>query len=161
MSVWPLVCILWKLLCGLRHCVSQKESVQNQTIIILLNKWTVCISANQVWLLLLHVIQTILPSVARGDTFQEVEVTETATTPTQNIVTDAAPFGTFAGPTPASPLPSTIAGPSSPPVHPDAAPCSGRPFDAFLQLKNGSIYAFRGRNGDPEGWTTVFLLTFL
>ncbi|KAF6715794.1 Vitronectin [Oryzias melastigma] len=26
----------------------------------------------------------------------------------------------------------------------DAAPCSGRPFDAFLQLKNGSIYAFRG-----------------
>ncbi|XP_072558196.1 vitronectin b isoform X1 [Paramormyrops kingsleyae] len=27
---------------------------------------------------------------------------------------------------------------------PDAATCSGRPFDAFMQLKNGSIYAFRG-----------------
>lgn len=105
---------------------------------------------NQVWPLL-HVIQTILPSVARGDTFQEVEVTETATTPTQNTVTDATIFSTFAAPTPASPPPSTTAGPSSPPVHPDAAPCSGRPFDAFLQLKNGSIYAFRGRHGDPEG----------
>ncbi|KAM9318669.1 vitronectin a [Pholidichthys leucotaenia] len=26
----------------------------------------------------------------------------------------------------------------------DAEVCSGRPFDAFMQLKNGSIYAFRG-----------------
>ncbi|KAM9732655.1 vitronectin a isoform 1-T1 [Menidia menidia] len=27
---------------------------------------------------------------------------------------------------------------------PDAEACSGRPFDSFMQLKNGSIYAFRG-----------------
>ncbi|KAF7656640.1 hypothetical protein LDENG_00038190 [Lucifuga dentata] len=27
---------------------------------------------------------------------------------------------------------------------PDAQICSGRPFDSFMQLKNGSIYAFRG-----------------
>lgn len=28
---------------------------------------------------------------------------------------------------------------------PDAEVCSGRPFDAFMQIKNGSIYAFRGQ----------------
>lgn len=27
---------------------------------------------------------------------------------------------------------------------PDAVVCSGRPFDSFMQIKNGSIYAFRG-----------------
>lgn len=27
---------------------------------------------------------------------------------------------------------------------PDAEVCSGRSFDSFMQLKNGSIYAFRG-----------------
>ncbi|XP_069004089.1 vitronectin a isoform X3 [Embiotoca jacksoni] len=27
---------------------------------------------------------------------------------------------------------------------PDAEVCSGRPFDSFMQLKNGSVYAFRG-----------------
>ncbi|XP_029302329.1 vitronectin a [Cottoperca gobio] len=27
---------------------------------------------------------------------------------------------------------------------PDAVTCSGRPFDSFMQLKNGSIFAFRG-----------------
>lgn len=26
----------------------------------------------------------------------------------------------------------------------DAVVCSGRPFDSFMQIKNGSIYAFRG-----------------
>uniref|UniRef100_A0A8C1PJ82 Vitronectin a n=1 Tax=Cyprinus carpio TaxID=7962 RepID=A0A8C1PJ82_CYPCA len=28
---------------------------------------------------------------------------------------------------------------------PDAEVCSGRPFDSFMQLKNGSLYAFRGQ----------------
>lgn len=28
---------------------------------------------------------------------------------------------------------------------PDAEVCSGRPFDSFMQLKNGSMYAFRGK----------------
>lgn len=60
--------------------------------------------------------------------------------------------------TPYSPLPSTIKIPtttaftSSTPdttptkaKDPDAEVCSGRPFDSFMQLKNGSIYAFRGK----------------
>ncbi|KAL0973131.1 hypothetical protein UPYG_G00199370 [Umbra pygmaea] len=29
-------------------------------------------------------------------------------------------------------------------VDPNADPCSGRPWDSFLQTKNGSVYAFRG-----------------
>lgn len=29
---------------------------------------------------------------------------------------------------------------------PDAEVCSERPFDAFMQMKNGSIYAFRGES---------------
>ncbi|XP_076137784.1 vitronectin a [Alosa pseudoharengus] len=33
--------------------------------------------------------------------------------------------------------------PTQPP-DPDADACSGRPFDAFLQLKNGTLFAFRG-----------------
>lgn len=30
---------------------------------------------------------------------------------------------------------------------PDAVVCSGRPFDSFMQVKNGSIFAFRGESG--------------
>ncbi|XP_018586046.2 vitronectin-like [Scleropages formosus] len=45
--------------------------------------------------------------------------------------------------------PSTIVTPtthsSTRTPDPDAVTCSGRPFDAFMQLKNGSIYAFRGK----------------
>ncbi|KAJ8377579.1 hypothetical protein AAFF_G00255970 [Aldrovandia affinis] len=40
------------------------------------------------------------------------------------------------------PTPTTT--PTPKPTDPDAVPCSGRPFDSFMQLKNGSIYAFRG-----------------
>ncbi|XP_037603538.1 vitronectin b [Sebastes umbrosus] len=91
---------------------------------------------------------TICPKkIARGDTFEETdEVTEAVTTVT---VTESTPttlpptFNTVAVTTAASPPPTTTQGPT-PAVHPDAAACSGRPFDAFLQLKNGSIYAFRG-----------------
>ncbi|XP_062289022.1 vitronectin b [Scomber scombrus] len=78
---------------------------------------------------------TICPKkIGRGDTFGEAEDLTTAT-PTFNTVpataTAPAPMSTTHGPTPH--------------VDPDAAHCSGRPFDAFLQLKNGSIYAFRGK----------------
>lgn len=38
----------------------------------------------------------------------------------------------------------TMAKTSTPILNPDAETCSGRSFDAFLQTKNGSIYAFRG-----------------
>ncbi|XP_019952833.2 vitronectin b [Paralichthys olivaceus] len=82
---------------------------------------------------------TVCPKkVARGDTFEAEYVTETVTTvattvapifhPTAAVVT--LPLNATQGPTAAA--------------DPDAAPCSGRAFDAFLQLKNGSIYAFRG-----------------
>uniref|UniRef100_A0A667XCD7 Vitronectin a n=1 Tax=Myripristis murdjan TaxID=586833 RepID=A0A667XCD7_9TELE len=49
-------------------------------------------------------------------------------------MTHAAPVTTTAPPTT-----TTTAAPD-----PDAETCSGRPFDSFMQLKNGSIYAFRG-----------------
>ncbi|RVE64759.1 hypothetical protein OJAV_G00129160 [Oryzias javanicus] len=41
-----------------------------------------------------------------------------------------------------STVPTTTA--TTPAPDPDAEVCSGRPFDSFMQLKNGSIYAFRG-----------------
>ncbi|KAM7374524.1 hypothetical protein PAMP_007175 [Pampus punctatissimus] len=81
---------------------------------------------------------TICPKkVSRGDTFEEaLDLTEATTTftPTSNTV---------AVTTTDSPPPTITQGPT-PSVDPDAVPCSGLPFDAFLQLKNGSIYAFRG-----------------
>lgn len=36
--------------------------------------------------------------------------------------------------------------PVTPAPDPDAEVCSGRPFDSFTQLKNGSTYAFRGES---------------
>ncbi|XP_070699881.1 vitronectin b [Pempheris klunzingeri] len=82
--------------------------------------------------------------VARGDTFEEIEeVTEAVITLNESTTTLTPTFNTVAATTPASPPPTTTQGPT-PPVDTDAAACSGRPFDAFLQLKNGSIYAFRG-----------------
>lgn len=41
-----------------------------------------------------------------------------------------------------TPVPITTATTEAP--DPDAVVCSGRPFDSFMQLKNGSTYAFRG-----------------
>ena len=38
--------------------------------------------------------------------------------------------------------PTTV--PTTAAPDPDAKVCSGRPFDSFMQLKNGSTYAFRG-----------------
>lgn len=88
-------------------------------------------------------LSSLLFSVGRGDTFDETEeVTEAVTTfattfaPTFNTVSATAP-------TPSNPPHEPTAA-----VDTDAAPCSGRPFDAFLQLKNGSIFAFRGKPGN-------------
>ncbi|KAI4884281.1 hypothetical protein NFI96_019987, partial [Prochilodus magdalenae] len=72
----------------------------------------------------------LLSPVARGDVFDLAEDDmNTTVTPTAGISTTTA--------TPI-PTPSSTVSPD-----PEAAICSGRPFDAFLQLKNGSIYAFR------------------
>ncbi|XP_038155363.1 vitronectin b [Cyprinodon tularosa] len=79
---------------------------------------------------------TICPKkVSRGDTFGETE-DMTDPTPNLNTVTPTLPSSL-------TPPPNTTHG-YAPTVDPNAEPCSGRPFDAFLQLKNGSIYAFRG-----------------
>ncbi len=71
--------------------------------------------------------------------------------PTPEIATAARPTTQFR-------LTSTIKNPTTAPrttstseptptkaKDPDAEVCSGRPFDSFMQLKNGSIYAFRGK----------------
>uniref|UniRef100_A0A3Q2R0B7 Vitronectin b n=1 Tax=Fundulus heteroclitus TaxID=8078 RepID=A0A3Q2R0B7_FUNHE len=80
---------------------------------------------------------TICPKkVSRGDAFDEAEeMTDMETDPNGNTVAPTVPSSL-------TPPPNTTHG-SSPTADPNAAPCSGRPFDAFLQLKNGSIYAFR------------------
>ncbi|TRY57287.1 hypothetical protein DNTS_008884 [Danionella cerebrum] len=71
---------------------------------------------------------TCRTKIARGDMFDipEDDVTVNVTSTT------------------ALPLTSTTIPPATPPSDPEAVPCSGRTFDAFMQLKNGSIYAFRG-----------------
>lgn len=114
----------------------------------------------------LHVkkCSSVLPSAARGDTFVGTEeVTEEVTTLTASATTVTPTLNTVATTIPASPRPTNTQGPT-PPVDTDAAPCSGRPFDAFLQLKNGSIYAFRGKPGHPKGFLSykcIYVLIFV
>uniref|UniRef100_A0A8C7YE95 Vitronectin a n=1 Tax=Oryzias sinensis TaxID=183150 RepID=A0A8C7YE95_9TELE len=68
---------------------------------------------------------------ARGDTFELAEDEDYVfETPGTNATTET------------STVPATTATTQTP--DPDAEVCSGRPFDSFMQLKNGSIYAFRG-----------------
>ncbi|XP_023144552.1 vitronectin b [Amphiprion ocellaris] len=87
---------------------------------------------------------TICPKKARGDTFDETEeVTETTANIINYTTTVMPTSGTIAPTIPAS-SPSTATQAPTALVDPDTAACSGRPFDAFLQLKNSSIYAFRG-----------------
>ncbi|KAM6907425.1 vitronectin b [Xenentodon cancila] len=90
---------------------------------------------------------TVCPKkTSRGDTFDEPEEVTEAGMSLNEFTTPFPPTENMIAPTiPSSPSfwADTTHGPT-PTVEPDAAPCSGRPFDAFLQLKNGSIYAFRG-----------------
>ncbi|XP_030599409.1 vitronectin a isoform X2 [Archocentrus centrarchus] len=58
------------------------------------------------------------------------------------ITTNAAAEATTVPIATATTVPVTTATTIAP--DPDAEVCSGRPFDAFMQFKNGSIYAFRG-----------------
>lgn len=69
------------------------------------------------------------------------------TKPQNEIVkaTDAPENRTTAEPTSASTTTvTTVTTVTTATPDPDAQVCSGRPFDSFMQLKNGSIYAFRG-----------------
>jgi len=64
----------------------------------------------------------------------EEDLTSSPTMDSNVTVTTSPPLTTTT-PTPVSP---------TPPRDPDAVTCSGRTFDAFMQLKNGSMFAFRG-----------------
>ncbi|XP_071397522.1 vitronectin a [Centroberyx affinis] len=65
---------------------------------------------------------------------QDVPTTQKVPTTQDVPVTPTVPVTTTA--------PVTTATTEAP--DPDAEICSGRPFDSFMQIKNGSIYAFRG-----------------
>ncbi|KAK7156538.1 hypothetical protein R3I94_006560 [Phoxinus phoxinus] len=67
-------------------------------------------------------------------------VISTAATPT----THSPPLPSIKTPTTTARTTSTADPTPTKAKDPDAEVCSGRPFDSFMQLKNGSIYAFRG-----------------
>ncbi|KAI7795883.1 Vtnb protein [Triplophysa rosa] len=72
----------------------------------------------------------------RGDTFEDPDdyLTSPVTLTTESTSTSNR---TVLPLTTTEPTPTT-------PADPDAHTCSGRTFDAFMQLKNGSTFAFRG-----------------
>ncbi|KAJ8342236.1 hypothetical protein SKAU_G00321640 [Synaphobranchus kaupii] len=90
--------------------------------------------------------------ITRGDTFHDpdydTEVQDSVTTmpstvpPETTMRTTAGPKTTTFVPK-ASTIAATTQGPTTP-IDPEADTCSGRTFDSFMQVKNGSIYAFRG-----------------
>ncbi|XP_016532436.1 vitronectin a isoform X2 [Poecilia formosa] len=69
----------------------------------------------------------------------ESELAATTGAPQAPSATTTAPKTTAATTAATTTVGVTTAAPD-----PDAQVCSGRPFDSFMQLKNGSIYAFRG-----------------
>ncbi|XP_038548996.1 vitronectin a [Micropterus salmoides] len=69
---------------------------------------------------------------------QETPVSHTMPPPQNDPITTKPPQTDAAATT----VPVTTATTEAP--DPDAVACSGRPFDSFMQLKNGSMYAFRG-----------------
>ncbi|XP_017346022.1 vitronectin a [Ictalurus punctatus] len=86
---------------------------------------------------------SLCDNLTRGDTFPsfpEDEVNSSAVSPTlsgDNINTMTLPSSLINQPTVFTTSPLTL--------DPDAEVCSGRPFNSFMQLKNGSLYAFRGK----------------
>lgn len=90
---------------------------------------------------------TLCPrKISRGDVFDVPQEEGMSPSPSLSpYTTTFMPTSDMAAPTMPSTFPSNVTqGPTST-VDRDAAPCSGQAFDAFLQLKNGSIYAFRGK----------------
>ncbi|XP_008304614.1 vitronectin a isoform X2 [Stegastes partitus] len=81
--------------------------------------------------------QLVDTTIQRAPVTQITQVADTGASTSSVSGTTAAPQ---VGNETTTPVPaSTTAAPD-----PDAEVCSGRPFDSFMQLKNGSIYAFRG-----------------
>ncbi|XP_057677904.1 vitronectin b [Corythoichthys intestinalis] len=83
------------------------------------------------------------PKKERGDTFAEDDNRQTTTPSLSDMMASTTAPTTVISISEVPPRPTTYV-PMAPPADRDAASCSGRPFDAFLQLKNGSVYAFRG-----------------
>ncbi|KAF4086248.1 hypothetical protein AMELA_G00103900 [Ameiurus melas] len=87
--------------------------------------------------------ESLCDNLTRGDTFpsfpedEENSLTVSPTLSGDIINTKTLPPSLINQPTlfPTSPLT----------LDPDAEVCSGRPFNSFMQLKNGSLYAFRGK----------------
>ncbi|KAG7479509.1 vitronectin isoform X1 [Solea senegalensis] len=78
----------------------------------------------------------------RTDTiFQRVPVRQRTPTSPTVLFTTLVPETDTAAETTTVPV---TTGPTEAP-DPDAEVCSGNPFDSFMQLKNGSIFAFRGK----------------
>nr|XP_006641129.1 PREDICTED: vitronectin [Lepisosteus oculatus] len=95
------------------------------------------------------------PKVVRGDVFQ---VPEDEYDDYSNDTVSAKPeeSGGLLNPNTIKPAPTAMHMESKPetkppptdpsPPGPGSETCSGKPFDAFMQLKNGSIFAFRGEH---------------
>ncbi|XP_056449947.1 vitronectin b [Gadus chalcogrammus] len=89
---------------------------------------------------------------ARGDTFGNPDdlYPTGSSMDGADVTTSITPSPTTTGATPdptttgATPNHTTRAPVAASPSDPDQVSCSGRAFDAFLQQKNGSVYAFRG-----------------
>lgn len=95
-------------------------------------------------------------ATGRGDTFPafpEDEENSTAVTPSLGTENRRPKPLLSSLPLSLTQLP-TVPPTPDPDPDPDAETCSGRPFDSFMQLKNGSVYAFRGeehtQNIPPE-----------
>lgn len=131
-SVTPCVCTMEAAVQTLTPCAPKRVSTVAQHHIKHMNVY--CGELNK-----------ILCSVARGDTFQGPGDEETTMTPTLSSTLLPPVLPSLVSSTTAPPTMTATAtrGPT-PSADPAADACSGHPFDAFLQLKNSSIYAFRG-----------------
>lgn len=74
---------------------------------------------------------------------QETAVTLEMTKP-PDLMQQSSPDEKVTKPSPIDPQTTTVPATTDAP-DPDAVVCSGRPFDSFMQVKNGSIFAFRGK----------------
>ncbi|XP_056612828.1 vitronectin a isoform X2 [Triplophysa dalaica] len=97
-------------------------------------KQTLLIPSSETFAEISSLLTPTLQSLDKTDANPTIEAA--ATTPLPDRLKD--PITTARTPTPVDPKPTKA-------QDPDAEVCSGRPFDSFMQLKNGSIFAFRGK----------------